>query len=97
MAANGIKVLKAQPGELTLAVAKLQGNEALARALEARLGAVKGILEVKAEAPQGVVHLRYDRQTLTSLWSLWALKNAVSSLFPEVNPSELAALLRNYL
>ncbi len=97
MAVNGIEVLKAQPGELTLAVAKLQGNEAFARALEARFGAIKGILQVKAEASQGTVHLRYDRQALTSLWSLLALKNAVSYLFPEVNPAELAALLRNYL
>ncbi len=97
MAVEGITVLKARPGELTLAVARLQGNDELARSLEASLGAVNGILQVRAEAAEGVVHLRYDRQTLTSLWSLWALKDAVSSLFPEVNPLELAALLSKHL
>lgn len=97
MSTDGIKVLQAHPGELQLAISKLQGNPALAQALEARFRTIRGITWVQAEVEQGVVHLRYDPQTLTSLRSLWDLKDAVSTFFPEVSSLELVKLLNQYL
>lgn len=97
MTSDGITVLQAQPGELTLKVAKLQGQDNLARALEARFRTIRGITQVQADAAQGVLYLRFDPDTITSWRSLWALRSAVATFFPEINPLELANLLKKHL
>jgi len=90
---DGFKVLLAKPGELHLAVAKLKDNKEMAHAVEDRFGAVRGIHQVTADASLGTVKVLYDQGELTSLFNLWALKDAFAALFPEVNPFELLSLL----
>jgi hypothetical protein len=86
---DGFGVMHAQPGQLSLTVAKLKDNHDLARELQAGLAAIRGIQRVEADPGQGLVVVVYDKQELTSLTSLLALKAAFATFFPEVNPMQL--------
>ena len=90
---HGVAILSSQPGQLSLAIAKLKGNPDLGRELEARLLAIRGITGVAVNHQMGEVEVRYQRETLTSFASLWALKDVMSHFFPEINAWELAAAL----
>jgi hypothetical protein len=90
---DGVTILSSQPGQLSLGIAKLKGNPDLARELEAHLLSIRGITEVKVDPQVGEVEIRYQRETLTSFTSLWALKDVMSHFFPEINAWELAAAL----
>jgi hypothetical protein len=86
---DGFAVMEAQPGQLSLAVDKLKDNHDLARELQAGLAAIRGIYRVEADPDQGLVVVAYDKEELTSLTSLLALKAAFATFFPEVNPMQL--------
>ncbi len=88
---EGIEIIASRPGQLSLAITKVKGDEALAREVEYRFGAIGGIHQVEADARQGLVSITYDRRELTSLLSLLKLKETFSSLFPEINLTQLAA------
>jgi len=88
---EGFEVIASQPGQISLAIAKVKDNESLAREVEYRFGAIRGIRQVEADAVQGLVLIDYDRRELTSLFSLLKMKEVISSLFPEVNLTQLAA------
>ncbi len=75
----------------------MKGNEVLAREVQDRFGAINGIHRVEADAVQGLVSIGYDRQRLSSLIFLWQLKEAFSSLFPEISATELAASISRSL
>jgi hypothetical protein len=90
---EGFKVLKAQPGELHLAVDKVKDNHDIATQVEGRFGAVKGINRVKADPGLGTVQVLYNREELTSIFNLWLLKDTFAALFPEINLMELLDLL----
>jgi hypothetical protein len=90
---DGVTILHSQPGQLSLAIPKLKGNPDLARQLEARLLAIRGITAAAVNHQVGEVEVRYQRETLTSFTSLWALKDVMSHFFPEINAGELAAVL----
>ena len=91
------EVITSRPGQLSLAIARMKGNEVLARQLEDRFGAISGIHQVAADTVQGLVSIDYDRQRLSSLSFLFQLKQAFSSLFPEVSATKLAASISRSL
>lgn len=88
---KGIEIIASRPGQLSLVIAKVKDNDTLAREVEYHFGAIRGIHQVEADAVQGLVSIDYDRRELTSLFSLLKLKEAFSSLFPEINITQLAA------
>ena len=90
---DGFTVMASQPGQLSLAIDKLKGNHDLARDFQAGLAAIRGINRVEADPNQGLVMVSYDKQQLTSLISLLALKATFSTFFPEVNAMDLASWL----
>jgi len=90
---NGFTVMASQPGQLSLAVDKLKGNHDLSRDFQAGLATIRGISRVEADADQGLVVVCYDKQQLTSLMSLLALKATFATFFPEVNAMQLATWL----
>lgn len=92
-----IEIILSRPGQLSLAITRVKGDEVLARELQDRLGAIRGIHQVEADAVQGLVSIDYDRQRLSSLSFLWQLKETFSSLFPEVSLTKLAASISRSL
>ncbi len=94
---DGFAVVDSRPGQLSLAVDKLKGNEDLARNLQAALTAIRGISQVTADPEQGLLVVAYEKSQLTSLTSLLALKAAFSSFFPEIDPMKLAFRLSQSL
>ncbi len=90
---NGFAVIDSRPGQLSLAIDKLKGNDDLARGFQADLARIWGIRRVETDPGQGLLVVSYNKQQLTSLISLLALKAAFAKSFPEVNPMQLAAWL----
>jgi len=90
---EGVTVVLSHPGHVILALAKLKGNPDLAREVEARLLAIRGINEVAVNPEAGEVEIRYEPDRLTSLTSLWALKDVMTRFFPEIDVWELASVL----
>ena len=94
---DGFAVVYSQPGQLSLAIDKLKGNHDLTRDFQAGLAAIRGIHRVEADPVQGLVEVCYDKQQLTSLMSLLALKATFTTFFPEVNAMQLASWLSQSL
>ncbi len=92
-----IEIIVSRPGQLSLAITRVKGNEVLAREVQDRFRAISGIHQVEADAVQGVVSIGYDRQRLSSLIFLLQLKEAFSSLFPEISATQLAASISRSL
>jgi hypothetical protein len=90
---DGFQVIDSRPGQLSLAVEKLKGNHDRAREVQASLAGIRGIHRLEADSHRGRVVLAYDKQQLTSLASLLALKAVFARFFPEVNPTQLASWL----
>jgi hypothetical protein len=90
---DGFTVVHSQPGQLSLAIDKLKGNHDLTRDFQAGLAAIRGIQRVDADPDCGLVEVSYDKQQLTSLMSLLALKATFTTFFPEVNAMQLASWL----
>jgi hypothetical protein len=90
---DGFAVIHSQPGQLSLAIEKLKGNHDLARNFQADLSSIRGIQRVETDSDRGLVEVSYDKQQLTSLMSLLALKATFTNFFPEVNAMELASWL----
>jgi uncharacterized protein YigE (DUF2233 family) len=97
MVIDGIEVIQAAPGHLSLAVAKLKGNKSLADEFQVRFSGIRGITNVEVDPARGEVQMYYDKAQVTSLSSLWALKDAMAFFFPEVNTMQLASYLGKYL
>ncbi len=93
----GIEVIQSQPGEVSLAIARLQGDHGFAAEFKARFLAINGICQVEPDTERGEVLVLYDKKTLTSLGSLLALKATFAHLFPEVDTFRLATWLSQYL
>jgi hypothetical protein len=91
------EIIASRPGQLSLAISRVKGNEVLAREVQDRFGAISGIHQVEADAVQGLVSIGYDRQRLSSLSFLWQLKETFSSLFPEASAAKLAAAISRSL
>jgi len=94
---EGIEVIRAEPGRLSLAVAKLKGNQSLAEEFLDRFSGIRGITCVEVDSDRGEVQMHYIKAEVTSLRSLWALKDAMGILFPELNSMLLASYLGKYL
>jgi hypothetical protein len=97
MGFEGIEVVHSQPGEINLAVARLQGDEDFAKEFKARFSAIQGIHQVEPDADRGEVLVLYDKHALFSLSSLLALKATFSHLFPEIDTFSLARWLSKHL
>ncbi len=94
---EGFEIIDSRPGQLSLAIAKVKDNDDLAREVEHRFGAIRGIHQVQADSAQGLVSINYDRQELASFFSLLKLKETFSSLFPDINLSQLASWVNRTL
>ena len=97
MPIEGIEVIQATPGHLSLAVSKLKGNKTLAEEFQDLLSGIRGITNVEVDLDRGEVQMYYDKAQVTSLSSLWALKDVMAVLFPEVSTMQLASYLGKYL
>jgi hypothetical protein len=94
---EGIEVIRAKPGHLSLAVTKLKGNYSLAEEFHVRFSGIRGITNVEVDPTRGEVQMHYVKEEITSLSSLWALKDVMGVLFPEVNTMQLASYFGKYL
>lgn len=94
---HGFAVVYSRPGNISLAIDKIKGNEALARDFQEGLAAIRGIKRVETDAARGLVAVFYDKQQVMSLTSLLALKAVFTTFFPEVNPMHLASRLSQSL
>jgi hypothetical protein len=92
-----IEIIASRPGQLSLAIARMRGNEVLARQVEHRFEAIRGIHQVAADAVRGLVSIDYDQEALSSFIFLLKLKETFSSLFPEISATKLAASLSRTL
>lgn len=92
-----LEIIVSRPGQLSLAITRVKGNEVLAREVQNRFRAISGIHRVEADAVQGLVSIGYDRQRLSSLSFLLQLKEAFSCLFPEISATKLAASISRSL
>jgi len=94
---EGIEIIASRPGQISLAIAKMKDDHHLARELEYRFSVINGIHQIEADAGAGKVSIAYNRQQLSSLRSLLALKEIFSSFFPEIDTFKLAAWLSKNL
>jgi hypothetical protein len=94
---DGIEIIESRKGQISLAISRVKGDEVLARKLEKRFGAIRGIDRVEADAVEGRVSIDYDVRQLTSLPFFMRLQETFSSFFPEVDSLKLAARLSRHL
>jgi hypothetical protein len=94
MADGEIRMVHAIPGRVRLKVAKLRDNPPLARVIQERLGAVRGIRVVEATPLTGSVLVRFDPQAVTAPESLTNLSETLTDLFPGLDLTQLADFMR---
>ena len=94
---DGFEMISSQPGQLSLAVDKLKGNQDLTRQVQTGLAAIRGIQQVSTDPDRGLLVVAYDKNQLTSFTSLLALKAALASFFPEVDAMKLVFWLSQSL
>lgn len=90
---EGIEIIKAGSGHVSLVVAKFKGNESLAEEFQVHLAGIWGITDVTVDPVRGEVQMYYNKEQVTSLRSLWALKDAMGIFFPEVSAVQVASYL----
>lgn len=90
---NGFEVRDSGPGYLSLAIAELRDNQDLAREIQDRFSAVRGIHQLEVDLTEGWLTVFFNYRQLTSLFSLLALRGAFAAVFPEVSVGELTSLL----
>jgi hypothetical protein len=90
---NGFEVRDSGPGYLSLAIVKLKDNKDLAREIRERFSPIRGINQLEVDPTEGWLTVFFDYRQLTSLFSLLALKDAFTAVFPEARMGELASLL----
>jgi uncharacterized membrane protein len=90
---NGFEVKESGPGYLSLAIVELKDNHGLAREIQERFAPIRGIDQLEIDPVAGWLTVFFNYRQLTSLFSLLALKEAFSAVFPEVKIGELASLL----
>jgi hypothetical protein len=97
MADGVIRIVHAIPGRVRLKVAKLRDNPPLARVIQERLGAVRGIQGVEATPLTGSVLVLFDTQTVTAPESLMNLSETLTDLFPGLDLTQWADFVRQSL
>jgi len=90
---NGFEVRETRPGYLSLAIDQLKDNEGIAQEIRARFSPIRGIHRIDIDHVQGLLTVSFNYQQLTSLFSLLALKEAFTAVFPEMRVGELASFL----
>jgi len=94
---NGFEVKDSGPGYLSLAIVELKDNKDLAREIRERFSPIRGIHQLEVDPAEGWLTVFYNYRQLTSLFSLLALKDAFTAVFPEVRMGELSSLLSGNL
>jgi hypothetical protein len=97
MADGEIRMVHAIPGRVRLKVARLKDNPPLARVIQERLGAVRGIQGVEATPLTGSVLVLFEPQTVTAPESLMNLSEALTDLFPGLDLTQWADFVRQSL
>jgi hypothetical protein len=90
---NGFEVRESGPGYLSLAIIELKDNQDLAREIRERFSPIRGIHQLEVDPVEGWLTVCFNYRQLTSLFSLLALKEAFTAVFPKVRVGELASLL----
>lgn len=90
---EGIEIIKAGSGHVSLVVAKFKGNESLAEEFQVHLAGIWGITDISVDPVRGEVQMYYNKEQVTSLRSLWALKDAMGIFFPEISALHVASYL----
>ena len=90
---NGFEVRERGPGYLTLAIVELKDNHKLAREIQERFAPIRGIDQLEIDPAAGWLTVFFNYRQLTSLFSLLALREAFTTVFPGVNVGELTSLL----
>ena len=88
---EGIEIIKAGSGQVSLVVAKFKGNESLAEEFQVHLAGIWGITDITVDPVRGEVQMYYNKEQVTSLRSLWALKDAMGIFFPEISALQMAS------
>ena len=94
---NGFELRESGPGYFSLAIVELKGNHNLAREIQERFAPIRGIDQLEIDPAAGWLTVFFNYRQLTSLFSLLALKEAFTAVFPEVKVGELASLLSENL
>ncbi len=94
---NGFEVMKSGPGYLSLAIVELKDNQDLAREIQKRFSAIQGIQQLEVDSAEGSLTVFFNYRQLTSLFSLLALKQAFTAVFPRVSMGDLTSLLSAHL
>ena len=90
---DGFAVRESGPGYLSLAIVALKDNQDLAWEIRERFSTIRGIHQLEVDPAEGWLTVFYNYRQLTSLFSLLALKEAFTAVFPKANVGELASLL----
>jgi hypothetical protein len=93
MGIGGIKVVHAIPGRVRVKISRLKEDPTLAREVQERLAAVRGIQRAEVNPITGSVLVLYDRTALESPDSLLSLIEWFSPLIPDLEFSELEGWL----
>jgi hypothetical protein len=94
---NGFEVRESGPGYLTLAIDELKGNHDLALEIRKRFAPIRGVSQLEIDPVTGWLTVFFNYWQLTSLFSILALKDAFTAVFPEASVGELVSLLNNHL
>ncbi len=97
MTDGDIRIVHAIPGRIRLKVAQLRHNPPLARGIQERLGAVRGIQGVEATPLTGSVLVLFDPQAVTAPDSLLTLSQTLNDLFPGLDLTQMADFLNQSL
>ena len=93
MGIGGIKVVHAIPGRVRVKIARIKENPTLAREVQERLAAVRGIQRAEVNPITGSVLVLYDRTALESPDSLLSLVEWFGPLIPDLEFSDLEGWL----
>jgi Heavy metal associated domain 2 len=93
MGIAGIRVMHAIPGRVRVKITQLRDNPELAREIGERLSGVRGIQRIEANPLTGSLLVLYDAEEMTSLESLFALSDTMTSLFPGLDMAQIEAWL----
>jgi hypothetical protein len=89
MGIAGIKVVHAIPGRIRVKISRIKEDPALARELQERLSAARGIERAEVNPITGSVLVLYDKTELASLDSLLSVAGWFGPLFADFEFSEL--------
>ncbi len=87
---DGIAIASFIPGRLRLKIIKLKGNQGLARNLEEKLVAIRGIERTETNILTGSLLIHYKPKELSHPESRQAISQTLTAFFPEIDKARVA-------